>query len=125
MGRIVGSCTYPFDGIQDAFVAEAWACERTLIFAVEMGFCNIQVEGDSLSIIKNIKSSRKDKSVLRPIIQSITQMGKNFEELTYHFVPRSANQAAHALAMDGYYHHPLKFFVEEAPDPIEKMVKLD
>lgn len=43
------SYTYPYDGIQDAFVAEARAFERSLLFAAEMGFLKISVEGDSIS----------------------------------------------------------------------------
>ncbi|MBA0865046.1 hypothetical protein Goshw_008434 [Gossypium schwendimanii] len=37
-GQIMGACTYPHIGIADAFIAEARACERAVIFAVEMGF---------------------------------------------------------------------------------------
>ncbi|PPD69784.1 hypothetical protein GOBAR_DD33335 [Gossypium barbadense] len=48
-GQIMGSCTYPYDGIHDAFVAEARACERALLFAAKMGFLKISVEGDSLT----------------------------------------------------------------------------
>lgn len=121
----MGSCTLPFVGLQDVFVVEAWACESTLILAMEMGFHNIQVEGDSLSIIKRVTLRKEDKSVLRQIVQSIIQLGKRFEELTFHFAPRSANQAALDLAMDGRRHRLRRFFVEEAPDLVEKVAKLD
>ncbi|KAK5785624.1 hypothetical protein PVK06_040226 [Gossypium arboreum] len=58
-GQIMRSYTYPYDGIQDAFVAEARAFERSLLFAAEMGFLKISVEGDSLTIIRKIKSKKK------------------------------------------------------------------
>lgn len=91
MGQIMGLCTLPFAGVQDTFVAEAWAWERDLIFSMEIGFHRIQVEGDSLLIIERVTSWKEDKSVLRLIFQSIIHLGENFEELTYHFVPRSVN----------------------------------
>ncbi|MBA0869694.1 hypothetical protein Goshw_001815 [Gossypium schwendimanii] len=36
-----------------------------------MGFRSILLEGDSLSIIKKLKSYREDRSILKPISQSI------------------------------------------------------
>lgn len=75
-GQIMGSCTYPFEGIQDAFIAEAWTCEKSLIFTMEMGFRSIQVEGDSLSTIKKIKSNKEDKSILRRLYKALFSLGK-------------------------------------------------
>lgn len=40
----------PLDDVVDAFVAEARACERAMIFAAEMGFTRIMLEGDSLFV---------------------------------------------------------------------------
>ncbi|KAH1122939.1 hypothetical protein J1N35_006099 [Gossypium stocksii] len=54
-GFIMGACTYPIMDVADAFAAEARACERALIFALDMGFRNIMLEGDSLTIIKKTK----------------------------------------------------------------------
>ncbi|KAK5772396.1 hypothetical protein PVK06_048684 [Gossypium arboreum] len=44
-GEIVGAETYLFLDVFDAFVAEARACERALIFAGAMGFRRLIVEG--------------------------------------------------------------------------------
>lgn len=49
-GKILGACTYPSQDIVNAFVAEARACERALLFALEMGFQCLQLEGDSLAL---------------------------------------------------------------------------
>lgn len=94
-GKILGACTYPSQDIVNAFVAEARACERALLFALEMGFQCLQLEGDSLSIIKKLKSKMEDRSVLRPIIQSIHILLRQFEKAVYLFVPRTVNRAAH------------------------------
>lgn len=71
MGQIIGSCTYPEVHVADAFIAEARACEQTVRFAIEMGFCQVQIEGDSLTIIKKLNSSDEDKSVFSPINRNI------------------------------------------------------
>lgn len=49
-GPILGAETYLFEDVVDAFVAEARACERALIYATEMGFRCLLVEGDSLFV---------------------------------------------------------------------------
>ncbi|KAL1066849.1 hypothetical protein V6Z11_D12G089300 [Gossypium hirsutum] len=51
-GEIVGVETYLFNDVADAFVAEARACERALIFAGRMCFRRLVVKGDLLTIIK-------------------------------------------------------------------------
>ncbi|MBA0701500.1 hypothetical protein Goari_005501 [Gossypium aridum] len=64
-GQIMGAGTYPNSDVADAFVAEASACERAVIFATEMGFRDVHFERDSLTVIKKIYSREEDKSVLR------------------------------------------------------------
>ncbi|MBA0638746.1 hypothetical protein Godav_025095 [Gossypium davidsonii] len=34
----MGACTYPYEGVVDAFVIEARAYERALLFAIDIGF---------------------------------------------------------------------------------------
>ncbi|MBA0669753.1 hypothetical protein Goklo_029786 [Gossypium klotzschianum] len=70
-GEVVGADTCLFEEVGDAFVAEARACERALLFATMIGFRWLIVEGDSLSIIKKIKKREEDRSVLRPITYHI------------------------------------------------------
>lgn len=57
----MGACTYLHVLVTDVFVAEALACERVIWFAGEMGFQHIEVEGDSLALIKKLNSSERDK----------------------------------------------------------------
>ncbi|KAA3477692.1 reverse transcriptase [Gossypium australe] len=100
-GNLKGAETYLFDNVADPFVAEARACERALIFALDMGSRRVVVEGDSLSVIKSIKKREDDRSILRLIKQNICQMEPRFEEISYLHVRRSANGVAHTLAIEG------------------------
>lgn len=97
----MGACTYPYVGVADAFVAEAKACERALLFEIDMGFRMVILKGDSLTIIKKLKSKREDRSILRPISQSIQMLEGYLEEVAYHFVPRDVNRVAHTMALEG------------------------
>ncbi|KAL4280660.1 hypothetical protein GQ457_03G022750 [Hibiscus cannabinus] len=68
----MAACTYPHMRVADAFMAEAMACEQAVTFAIELGFRSVQVEGDSLSVIKKLVSAAPDKSILSPIIRDIS-----------------------------------------------------
>ncbi|KAK8597361.1 hypothetical protein V6N13_001974 [Hibiscus sabdariffa] len=59
-GFIMAACTYPHSRIADAFIAEAVACEKVVSFAIELGFCSVLIEGDSLSVIKKLNSTLAD-----------------------------------------------------------------
>ncbi|MBA0767330.1 hypothetical protein Gotri_016226, partial [Gossypium trilobum] len=98
---IIGDCTYPLLDVADAFVAKAVACEMTFSFALDMGFRKVILEGDSPTVIKKLNSNIVDRSVLSPISQHICFLAGFFEKVTYLFIPREANKAAHELAMDG------------------------
>ncbi|KAH1039746.1 hypothetical protein J1N35_041489 [Gossypium stocksii] len=124
-GQIISACTYPYEGVANAFIAEAKACERALLFAIEMGFRKIILERDSLSIIKKLKLEGKDKLILRPISQSIQILKGHLDEVTYHFVLREANRAAHNLEIEGRRRQTLCFWIEEALNSVEKMVDKD
>ncbi|MBA0746748.1 hypothetical protein Gogos_009239, partial [Gossypium gossypioides] len=100
-GLIMGASTYPLVDVADAFVAKARACERALYFALDMGFRKVVLEGDSLTVIKKLNSIITDRSVLSPISQHIRELAGALKEVTYNFVPREANKAAHELAMVG------------------------
>ncbi|MBA0802805.1 hypothetical protein Gohar_013075, partial [Gossypium harknessii] len=67
----------------------------------EIGFRHVQIEGDSLTIIKKLHTSTDDRSFLSPIIADIKHMLGFFEQITFHYVKREANTAAHTLAKEG------------------------
>ncbi|MBA0786250.1 hypothetical protein Gotri_000067 [Gossypium trilobum] len=119
------ACTYPYKGVVDAFVVEAKACERPLLFAIDMGFRSILLEGDPLSIIKKLKLDGEDGSILRPISQSIQLLRSHFVEVTYYFVPREANKATYNLALEGRRPQTSCFWVDKAPDLVENVVDED
>ncbi|KAA3453417.1 reverse transcriptase [Gossypium australe] len=100
-GTILGVETYLFEDIADPFTAEARACERALLFAKAKGFPRLEVEGDSLSVIKSVKKMGMDNSVIRSITHHIYLMGLSFEQISYRFTPRALNGMAHALTLEG------------------------
>lgn len=100
-GQILGACTYPYTDMADAFVIEARACKRALIFASKMGSRWIMVEVDSRTIINKIQPVGEDKSLLRALTSTIKQLEELMDDVSYCFVHKEANTAAHILAKEG------------------------
>ncbi|KAK5784812.1 hypothetical protein PVK06_039350 [Gossypium arboreum] len=51
-GQIMAACTHLNEYVMDSTVAEAPACLQSLIFAEDLGFQRIMVEGDTLIAMK-------------------------------------------------------------------------
>ncbi|MBA0670486.1 hypothetical protein Goklo_024784 [Gossypium klotzschianum] len=124
-GEVVGAETYLFKDVADSFVTKARACERALVFACKLRFQRLVVEGDALSVIKNIRKKEADKWIIRPIIYHIHQLDRAFEKLTYIFVPREVNEAAHVLAMEGRRKGVCGSWVNDVPDLVQTVVRKD
>ncbi|KAA3476900.1 reverse transcriptase [Gossypium australe] len=61
-GLVLGSCSMKNDYILDSFIAEARAAIQALQFAADMGFTNVEIEGDSRTVISKISSRNLDRS---------------------------------------------------------------
>lgn len=108
------AATYLHLHVADPFVTEAKACEKAVNFAKDLGFLSVQVEGDSLTIIKKLKSAKVDRSILGAIVSNIQAQMCFFRTLTFHHVRREANGVAHALAKEGVQFAEDRCWVEEA-----------
>ncbi|MBA0735132.1 hypothetical protein Gogos_019007 [Gossypium gossypioides] len=71
----MGSCVYSVKNVRDPTTAEACACLQGVVFAEEMGFDELIVEGDSMIVIKKLQSPENDRSLIGVIINEIK--GKN------------------------------------------------
>ncbi|KAK5775961.1 hypothetical protein PVK06_043917 [Gossypium arboreum] len=124
-GEIRGAETYLIEDVADAFIVEARACERSLLFTRMMGFWCLVVEGDSLTVIKKLQARVEDKSILRPIIHHIRDLEHYFEKVVYLFVPHSVNDVAHTLAAEGRRSQRSEFGVDGVSASVTWSVERD
>ncbi|KAK5774929.1 hypothetical protein PVK06_042791 [Gossypium arboreum] len=98
-----------------------------VLFSLQLtwGFRTIILEGDSLSIIKKLNTVKDDRSILRPISLNIRRLADFMDGVSYQFVPRSGNRAAHTLALEGRRRNSPCFWVEEAPISVEVLAASD
>ncbi|XP_016690615.1 uncharacterized protein [Gossypium hirsutum] len=74
---------------------------------------------------KNISNGEASKSIIRPIIYHIQQLARIFEEITYTFVPREGNEAAHVLAIEGRRKGDCQNWATDVPDLVLTTVRKD
>ncbi|KAK8999290.1 hypothetical protein V6N11_070466 [Hibiscus sabdariffa] len=116
---------YPHLHVVDAFVAEALSCLQAAIFAKELGFTRLIIEGDSHTVIRKLCNSAADISVIPPIVHDIKEAARDFESVTYCFVHREANNAAHTLTRKGRSLSSTSYWIEEAPPGATSAAELD
>ncbi|KAK5835287.1 hypothetical protein PVK06_010975 [Gossypium arboreum] len=106
-------------------MAEARACFQTVTMEEEMGFQDICVEGDALTVIRKLISVVEDRSCIRNLIQEIKGRISKFRSLQFKYVPREANKAVHGLALEGQKYEGPRYWMEEVPRTVEGLVNHD
>ncbi|KAK9024743.1 hypothetical protein V6N11_004899 [Hibiscus sabdariffa] len=114
-GFILTACVFPHSNVSDAFVAEALACLQAVHFAKDMGFLNVTIEGDSLSVCKKLNSGSHDRSLIAPIISDIKELAVGFRDISFACVRREANKTAHSLAREYRSTSTPYCWIEEVP----------
>ncbi|KAK8587623.1 hypothetical protein V6N12_022108 [Hibiscus sabdariffa] len=124
-GLIMDACVLHHSAVNDAFIAEARACEAAVNFAIELGFRSIHVEGDSLSVIKKLSSLYVDKSIISLIISDIKYKLIFFEKINLSHVGCWGNEVAHLLAQAHNRFHLPQYWIEDAPLEVEQAALRD
>ncbi|MFQ6641008.1 hypothetical protein Gotur_016694 [Gossypium turneri] len=84
----MAACTYPWEKISNPVMAKARVCLQAIIMAEDMGFQDICIEGDALTIIRKLNSAEEDRSCISNLIKEITGRGYNFRSLSFKHAPR-------------------------------------
>ncbi|KAK8702125.1 hypothetical protein V6N13_020493 [Hibiscus sabdariffa] len=122
---IMGAGTFPCPYVSNVEMAEARACEKAVSLCKDMGFRNVEIEGDALTVINKINQPERDNSEIWALISNIHLLKMNFESITFKYVNRQGNNAAHVLAKEGRLFSNPKIWIEEAPLRVEEAAHTD
>lgn len=87
-----------FVGQPPTAMSEARGIVEGIELAREKGWQDIEVEGDSLAVIEELRKGRIDPySVYSSIGERILALYHDFSSISFYFVKRSGNRVAHAL----------------------------
>ena len=89
-----------YEGIVDPLTIEALALRDGCVLAVDKGFTRLIFEVDSEELVKSWNERLTDRSVIRSILDDVSELSKNFLSFRICFVRREAN-AVHIIAKFG------------------------
>ncbi|KAK9042916.1 hypothetical protein V6N11_071269 [Hibiscus sabdariffa] len=124
-GLIMAAGIYPNRFVANPELAEAVACEQTLIFLKDLGFRRAVVEGDSLSVISKLCHPLVSRSILSVQLDNILRRLRDFDHISFSHVNRESNKAAHILARLGRSFSESRFWLEEVPSEVEAAILQD
>ncbi|KAA3472099.1 reverse transcriptase [Gossypium australe] len=80
--------------IPSAFAAEALACYQALELGVQLGLRDVEVEGDSQTVIRKLQEENEDRSEIATYIADSKKMTFLFISCVFLFQNREANEEA-------------------------------
>ncbi|XP_052885337.1 uncharacterized protein LOC128293830 [Gossypium arboreum] len=99
-GDILASKMVTHFEIVTPFMAEAQAELQTVKLGIFMGLNKMDVKGDSKTFIKKCQSSKIDKSTIGATIRDIQSTKDRFQEMGFHFIPKTMNIYAHVIVKE-------------------------
>ena len=111
-------CVYAIDN------AEAMAAMVALQLAWDIGLRNVEVEGDSLTVITVLKDQECCLASYGDIIWDIRHLAASFQCVKYCHVHREGNNAAHVLAhkvLD--LHSDFLVWLEDVPGFLDHVIQ--
>ncbi|XP_059431643.1 uncharacterized protein LOC132165167 [Corylus avellana] len=107
----------------DPTVAEAIAALHAVIFAKELGFSNVMFEGDALTVVNAINSTRSCESSYGHFVEDVKRYMSDLATSSFVHVLRGANSAAHNLAKEACTHVTDKYWWHCIPPCIGDIIR--
>ncbi|KAK5813261.1 hypothetical protein PVK06_028709 [Gossypium arboreum] len=87
--------------IPSTFAAEAVACFQALKIDLHLGLREVEVEGDSRSVISKLQEKNEDRSEIAAFINDSKNLSLGFRFCVFLFTNRESNKVAHLIASEG------------------------
>ncbi|MBA0742079.1 hypothetical protein Gogos_015179 [Gossypium gossypioides] len=100
-GDVIASKITLHERISSPFATKARLCVEALRLCLDLNVQNLEVEGDSLTVIKKATKDETDFSEISGYMEDVKRLSKVFQSCTFLHVERSANEAANQLAREG------------------------
>ena len=95
----------------------AVACRTALEFAIDAGFLELIIEGDSVIVMSAVSSSSPNWSRLGVIYDDVCCLAAGLRHVIFSCIRRSANSVAHSLACYANVLDEEVVWLEESPPP--------
>ena len=89
-GAVLASCSEKLLQAYKAEETETLAARKALMFAYELGFQRIILEGDALGLIQALKSQEQNLSPLGLLVEDVKLYSNHFQRVLYSHVDRKS-----------------------------------
>ena len=117
-GAVLVSCSEKLTQAYKAEETEILAARKSLMFAHELGFQRIILEGDALGLIQALKSQEQNLSPLGLLVGDVKLYSNHFQKVLYSHVKRNGNSVAHNLAKHAICIPDFQVWMEDIPSLI-------
>ena len=97
-GAVLASCSEKMFQAYKTEETEALAARKALMFAHELGFQSVILEGDPLGLIQALKSQEQNVCPLSLLVEDVKVYSNHFRRVLYSHIKRNGNSIAHSLA---------------------------
>ncbi|KAK9993430.1 hypothetical protein SO802_023133 [Lithocarpus litseifolius] len=124
-GQVMAAMTASGPKVSSSEEAELLARRRSMEFAVDAGFTKLIIEGDNVTVMQAISSSRINCSILGYVVDNIRHLIHCLEWARTSFTRRGGNKVAHALAQHARYSLDNDvYWMEDSPPPaVEALIQ--
>ena len=105
--------------------AETLACRKAMEFAIDAGFNELIIEGDSVNVMRGLSSSSSDLSVVGNVVADIQCLISGLRRVSFSWVNKDCNQVAHVLARFVSNLEEDMYWMEDAPPVALEAMYLD
>lgn len=114
-GEVFAAATWRMDGFADPTAAEAFGVYMALEFAAECGFLDVVFETDCEKIVRFLREIETTPNLyVGNVIRGIRFRSTRLRHVSFNFVGRKGNEAAHKLAQHALI-EPNRIWIEECP----------
>ncbi|MFQ6620607.1 hypothetical protein Gotur_000746 [Gossypium turneri] len=104
-------------------LVEALACFQMIKMELHVGLTRVEIEGDTLSVIRKLQSKGIDRSVIGAHILNIRAICERYQVCVFKHTLRQANEVAHLLVVEGLKRNEEIYLIGEVPSYAKEVAK--
>ena len=124
-GAVLASCLEKLHQAYKPEEVEALAALKAVTLACDLGFRKAILEGDSLGLIKALKSTEDSLSPIGLLVDDVKRVASSFERLVYSHVKRNGNRVTHSLAKNALRIPNFQVWMKDVSSHITLILDLD
>ena len=120
-----GAAAKVYKVISDPLIIEALALRDAFVYLVERNFQRVVFDVDSTLLVQHWNNRTSDRSVIKSILEEISEIGSSLSSFSVVSVRREANEAAHCCAKYASIQLALFSWDVEPPDFLDHSLQTD